>query len=203
MGTMYGPPRAWGGGLPPAQCASSAFGKITAQLASVLGIRLIAIVRQHSRVEELYRLGAWKVISEEAGSHCLQDIVLEWTEGRGADAAVDCIGGTSATSLFSCIRSGGRAASIGLLSGKPFTDYRLVQNRRIQYFVFHLRHWLSAVSSEEWHAVFRQLIELVQSGRLVLPSVSRYYDLDNFRTALTDAERPGHSGKIVLVSRLI
>ena len=95
----------------------SAIGRIFAQLAAFLGVKLIAVTRNDAHTQELLALGAWQVVNTSTTP--LRQAVLELTGGRGAKAAIDSIGGADGEALMSCTERDGMVLSIGLLSGVP------------------------------------------------------------------------------------
>src|SRR6478752_345474 len=118
-------------------CGSS-IGRICAQFSRILGFRLIAVTRNNIYTEELTQLGASYVINTERTSP--YDAVMELTNGRGAKAAIDSIGGPSGTNLAYCVSPNGIFLTIGLLSGIPVNWAEIMNNNKINTNVFHLRH---------------------------------------------------------------
>jgi NADPH:quinone reductase-like Zn-dependent oxidoreductase len=173
----------------------SALGRVYAQLAPVLGFRLIAVTRSSRHTAELLRLGAERVIAAADGS--LREAVLELTGGRGADAAIDAVGGAAGEELALCVRPGGAFLALGLLSGQPLDWSRVMERRDLNAGLFHLRHWNARVSPAAWHMTFRHVLELAAQGRLSLEPPLRRYPLAAFRDAVRAAES-GSGGKIML-----
>lgn len=95
---------------------NSSIGRIFAQLANVLGFTLIGVIRNQRETESLLSLGATHIIHSETES--IYDKVMQLTDGKGAHAAVDCIGGIDGTNLGLSLRPQGQFITIGLLSGK-------------------------------------------------------------------------------------
>src|SRR5699024_6854187 len=85
-------------------CGSS-IGHIFAQLSKILGFQLIAVTRNNHYTEKLLHLGASYVINT-AEDH-LQKTVMELTNGIGANAAIDSVGGPSGNELAFCIQPNG------------------------------------------------------------------------------------------------
>ena len=83
----------------------SAIGHLYAQLAKLLGYQLIAVTRSNQHTEELLQLGAPFVIDT---SHMpLYETVMALTNGRGADATIDSIGGEAGNQLAFCVKPEG------------------------------------------------------------------------------------------------
>lgn len=180
-------------------CGSS-IGRLFAQLASVLGFRLIAVTRNSNDRECLIGLGASHVIDTSTDS--LFASVMEVTNGRGADAVVDSIGGTDGEALAFCVKPGGRFLSLGLLSGVAVDWRRIVEEANVRASLFHLRHWNNNVSAERWQATFNQLIRLVCERRLEVAPVRAVYELSDVRQAIVMEEAAGMpKGKVMLVDK--
>jgi len=174
-------------------CGSS-IGRIFAQLSRILGFRLIAVTRNNIYTEELTQLGASYVINTEMTP--LYDTVMELTNGRGAKAAIDSIGGSSGTNLSYCVSLNGIFLTIGLLSGIPVNWTEIMNNNKINTNIFHLRHWNQKVSTRKWHETFYQLIQFVHEKQLILTKPQVQYHLSDVKKALTTKIK----GKILLTS---
>jgi len=174
-------------------CGSS-IGRIFAQFSRILGFRLIAVTRNNIYTEELTQLGASYVINTEMTSP--YDTVMELTNGRGAKAAIDSIGGPSGTNLAYCVSPNGIFLTIGLLSGIPVNWAEIMNNNKINTNVFHLRHWNQKVSTRKWHETFYQLIQFVHEKQLILTKPQVQYHLSDVKKALNTKIK----GKILLTS---
>ncbi|MBB6735950.1 zinc-dependent alcohol dehydrogenase family protein [Cohnella zeiphila] len=178
--------------------AGSSLGTLYAQLAGILGFRLLALARGEEHREELLRLGAERV--EQDSDPSWPRAVAEMTNGRGAAAAVDCIGGPGALQLAACVRPGGALLSLGLLSGLPIDTARIVRDTGAVPKLFHLRHWNERATSEVWHAAFARLLSLAGSGRLALREPSAFFGLADVRNAVLAAEEASRRrGKVMLI----
>src|SRR5699024_5154832 len=94
----------------------SSIGRIIAQLSNIIGFHLLAVVRDEHHTTDLLNLGAGAVIDTSKDS--LQEAVANYTNGRGANAAIDSIGGVQGTALAQCVQPNGDFLTIGLLSGE-------------------------------------------------------------------------------------
>ena len=177
----------------------SAIGRIYAQLSKIIGFRLIAVTRNNAYTEELLQLGADHVINTSETS--LHLIVMELTNGYGATAAIDSIGGFEGTELAFCVKSNGVLVTIGLLSGEPI-DWAAISNKsKVHIKLFHLRHWNQRVSVQTWHETFNHIIELIQNKRLRLMKPEFQFDLLAVQEAIRIAESSkSNRGKVFLTS---
>jgi len=176
----------------------SAIGRVYAQLAKLLGFRLIAITRNDLHTKDLLTLGAWRVLN--TAELPLKETIREWTEGKGATAAIDSIGGADGTALAYCLKTGGTLLTIGLLSGEQINWQAISREVNIRPALFHLRHWNREATNEAWHAVFRQLINWVQAGQLSFQQPNAVYVLADTKQAVAAIENKQHQGKIYLQS---
>ncbi len=126
-------------------CGSS-IGHIFAQLSKVLGFQLITVTRNSKYTDDLLHLGASYVI--DTSKAFLYGTVMELTNGMGADAAVDSVGGSSGNDLAFCVRPNGNFLTIGLLSGIQVNWANIVNKAKVNANIFHLRHWNKRVSTD-------------------------------------------------------
>jgi len=177
----------------------SAIGHIFAQLSKILGFRLIAVTRNNTYTEDLLQLGASYVIDT---SHVpLHETVMELTNGMGADAAIDSVGGSSGNDLAFCVHPNGHFLTIGLLSGIQVNWANIVKKAKVNANLFHLRHWNKTVSAPKWHETFNQLIQLIDEKKLRLMMVDSQFDMLNIKQAIDAVESAkGTKGKIFLTS---
>lgn len=176
--------------------AGSACGRIAAQEARRLGLRLLAVTRSDSYTDELLALGATAVVNTTRDD--LAAAVRELTGGRGADAALDAIGGETGAALAELVAPGGTLVSYGLLSGSLLPpDLPQARERGVRVLPFWLKRWVDSCTHEDWHGTFRTLLDDVAAGRLVLP-VGPVHDLADIAAAMGSAAASGRSGKVVL-----
>ncbi|WP_091165364.1 zinc-dependent alcohol dehydrogenase family protein [Paenibacillus sp. 1_12] len=179
-------------------CGSSV-GRIFAQFSKILGFRLIAVTRNDSYTKELLQLGASYVINTTVMP--LHPTIMELTNGLGAHAAIDSVGGTSGTDLAFCVRPNGILLTIGLLSGKPVNWAEITHKAQVNVKMFHLRYWNQQVSVQAWHDTFNQLISLLYDKRLSLMLPKSHYDLTEIHEAVRAAVTyEANQGKVFLTS---
>ena len=179
-------------------CGSS-IGRIFTQLSKVLGFRLIAVTRNNKHTEELLRLGAEYVIDTSTAP--LYETVMELTNGIGADAAIDSIGGPDGNALAFSLRPNGHFLTIGLLSGIQVNWAEIVTKAKVHANIFHLRHWNKEVSPYKWQETFRHLIRLVENKQLRFMTVHSTYDLADVKAAVDVVQSAEKTkGKVFLTS---
>lgn len=179
-------------------CGSS-IGRIFAQLSKILGFRLIAVTRNNKYTEELLQLGTSYVIDTSKAS--LYETVMELTNGMGADAAIDSVGGSSGNDLAFSVQPNGNFITIGLLSGIQVNWADIVNKAKVNAKIFHLRNWNKNVSADKWQETFNDLIRLVADKKLRLMMVDSRYDLSDVKKAIDVVEFSKITkGKVFLTS---
>ena len=177
--------------------AGSTLGRVIIQLARRRGLRLINVVRRRSRAPELFDLGADAVVVTE--DEVLADRVREITGGRGVSAAIDAVAGAEAAEIAASLAPGGTMISMGGLSGVtlgPFDIGNLIfKGTSIRG--FWLSRWLTTRPPATINRAFGEVISLLTTGEIRLPAATEY-DLGDFRAALSHAEQPGRTGKVIL-----
>lgn len=175
----------------------SAIGHVFAQLSKVLGFRLIAITRAAIHTEQLLALGAAHVICSE---HAVREKIMTLTNGLGASAAIDSIGGAAGTELAFSLRPQGQFLTIGLLSGIQVDWTKIAKDAQANAAIFHLRHWNKKISIAHWQNTFNQLMTLIEQGQLSFMPAVATYDLANVKEAVQHVEAAKRKmGKIFLV----
>ncbi|ASK64115.1 alcohol dehydrogenase [Virgibacillus phasianinus] len=177
----------------------SAIGHIFAQLSKVLGFKLIAITRNNKYTEELLHLGASFVI--DTSENLLYETVMELTNGMGADAAIDSVGGSAGNELAFCVHPNGNFLTIGLLSGVQVNWSDIIKKAKVNATIFHLRNWNKNVSTEKWQDAFNTIITLINDNQLRLMKMNSHYDLLHVKEAVSVVEfsKKG-KGKVFLTS---
>jgi NADPH:quinone reductase-like Zn-dependent oxidoreductase len=177
----------------------SAIGHIFAQLSKILGFRLIAVTRNNKYTEDLLHFGASYVI--DTSKIPIHEAVMELTNGKGADAAIDSVGGSAGTELAFCVHPNGNFLTIGLLSGVQVNWADIVNKAKVNANLFHLRNWNKNVSTDKWQGTFNRLIRLIDDKKLCLMMEASQYDLSNVKEAVDVVESSKIAkGKVFLTS---
>ncbi|MCT6924882.1 zinc-dependent alcohol dehydrogenase family protein [Metasolibacillus sp.] len=175
----------------------SAIGHVFAQLSKGLGFRLIAITRNAIHTKQLLALGASDVICSE---DAVGEKVLTLTNGLGASAAIDSIGGTAGTELAFSLRPEGQFLTIGLLSGIQVDWTKIAKEAQVNAAIFHLRHWNKRISITHWQNTFQQLITLIERQQLTFMPATAEYNLVDVKEAVRHVESvKNRLGKVFLV----
>jgi NADPH:quinone reductase-like Zn-dependent oxidoreductase len=166
--------------------AAGGVGTAAIQLAHARGARVVAIA-SGSKEARLRELGVFGFVSRQEPD--LAAAVADLIGSRGADVAVDVVGGDMFASLLLMLRRGGRYATAGAIGG-PVTRIDL---RELIYKDLELYGITNPTSS-----TFQRVIDLVDQGRIT-PLVEAVFPLSKLREAQEAMLTRSHIGKIVVV----
>jgi NADPH:quinone reductase-like Zn-dependent oxidoreductase len=174
---------------------ASQVGRVVHKLAATEGIHVISIVHRPQRAAELLDQGAEHVLCSATDNVYAE--IMARTDGVGATAALDAVGGTVATDVARALRRGGQLLIYGLLGGKATTfdtSALLFNGNAIEGF------WLSAAQRKDPAGYGEAAAELAAYPHLpdLISGAEASYDLARFGEAVRHAERSGRSGKILL-----
>lgn len=175
--------------------ASSAIGRIFAQLSTILGFRVISVVRSIKHRDSLLEAGAYAVVDSTDN---ISEQVKRLTNGQGADYAIDLVGADSGTELAFALKPGGRFMALGLFSGQQVDWAGIHRQLNIEAEMFHLRLWNKESNSTRWQLAFNQLIGLIKSGKIMLPQQHDTFALADFKDAIKATQAKGRVNKIML-----
>lgn len=178
--------------------AGSTLGRVVLQIARQRGFKTINVVRRREQVEELKALGADEVIctaDEDIGER-----VKEITGKVGLTKAVDAVGGQTGAAVMQALGRNGVMLTYGLLSMEPMP----IDGGRMIFTTttlrgFWLSEWLRSAAPERQQAVTGEMLRAMATNEIV-PPVEAEYPLTEVLKAVEHAERPGRSGKVLLVS---
>lgn len=178
--------------------AGSAIGRIFAQLANILGFTYIAVVRNNRYTKKLLELGASLVI--DTSMEPLHETIMEITNGKGVDAAIDSVGGQSGTELAFSVREHGKFLTLGLLSGVQVDWRDIYTNTKVDPTLFHLRHWNHTVSDEKWQHTFQLLMQYIKMKQLGCMKPNSFYHISDIQEAVRYvAANSVNKGKVMLL----
>ncbi|EON77945.1 NADPH quinone reductase or Zn-dependent oxidoreductase [Lunatimonas lonarensis] len=176
---------------------ASAFSKLVIQLAKLRGVRVICTVRREEQVAPLLRLGAAAVVNTEREK--LQLRVQEITDKSGVSVVFDAVGGTLGARALTCLRPKGRMLVYGLLSLESIPlNSGLLIFRDLKVEGFWLTSYLEELDRGARETAFGEVLSLLQRGDVAV-DVEQTFPLEQVHLALEAFEKPGRSGKILLV----
>jgi putative PIG3 family NAD(P)H quinone oxidoreductase len=175
--------------------AASGVGTFAVQLARELGARVLVAGRSLERLEALLPLGADGCV--ELGPQ-LPEEVRRLTGGRGADLALDLVGGDALPLCLAALAYRGRLVLVGLLGGGRATvDLSAVLRRRLRVIGSVLRSRSRDEKAALVAAFASYALPRLADGRL-RPEVDRVMPFTEIGAAYDAMAAGGVLGKIVL-----
>jgi len=175
--------------------ANGGVGRTVVQLAHALAARVLAAGRDPGRLAPLRALGADELVLLGAD---LPDAVREATGGRGADLALDLVGGEHLPRCLAALADCGRCVLVGLMAGpRAELDLADLLRRRLRL----LGSVLRARPGEEKarlvaaFAVFA--LPRYADGRLT-PQIDRTFSFGEIAAAYAHLALGGVEGKVVV-----
>lgn len=188
---------------------ASALGTAAIQLGVAAGARVVAVAGGPEKGEVCAGLGAEATVDHR--SEDVFDRVMAITDGRGADVALDLVGGAGTESIWTCMARGGRYVPVGFnddpesgFTGRPLRKVSMgnfsVLGVLAAYGELPLdfrRFGLNPFPAETGAAVHRALCDLVATGA-IRPFVGRRITIDDVGAALEDHEQRRTVGRTVV-----
>lgn len=178
--------------------AGSTLGRVVLQIAKQRGFKTINVVRRRAQGEELKSLGADACICTDEEK--IDERVREITGREGLRKAIDAVGGETGASVVNALGRGGVMLVYGLLSGRPMPidGGRMIFNSSTVR-GFWLGEWMRSAPPERQQSVTGGMLRAMATQEIV-PPVEAEYPLSEILAAAAHSERPGRSGKVLLVS---
>ncbi len=175
--------------------ANSAVGRATIQLARILGIKTVNVVRRSDIDDELTALGGDVVLPD---GDDLPERVAAATQNAAILLGLDCIGGLATDRTSSCLSPGATLVVYGAMSGEPTTIAPgTIVFKDVRVRGFWLSKYLLNAPRAGIDALYRELDELSISGRLVT-KIDSVFRADEIRSAVRRASRSGIDGKVIV-----
>ncbi len=174
--------------------AGGAVGRILMKLAQARGINVVSLVRSESAAVELTALGAKHVVvtSDEAWPSRVRGIA-----GGPVARVIDSVCDRTSIPLMRLLGKGGEYVIFGALAAEaPRLDPGLFIFNELVLRGFWMTAWMARADDAARTSALRRVFELASSGGLPLP-IADVYSLDDYPTALTEAQRPGRTGKVL------
>lgn len=181
--------------------AGSALGRMVIRLGQHFGFTTINIVRRAEQAEELKSLGADKVLvfdGKESSIDALRKDVRELTGNFGVGYAIDPVGGATGSAVIGCLGENGTLLVYGTLDENPLSfSPRQLMTAGSRVEGFWLSRHMQALGLLGKLKLVRKITKLMRAGILV-SDVGETYPLEDIAQAVTQSERPGRGGKILL-----
>jgi NADPH:quinone reductase len=180
--------------------ANSAVATMVLQLAQRKGVRVVCIVRRAQADFDLRALGANAVIQLDTLEGGIDEAVKRVTDGRGADAIIDCVGGPQLGDLIRSVARGAQVIVYGGLSAERFElhAFDLLMNV-VDIRTYAYRYFFAPPSSEDLPWLHR-IVEASAADDFKV-RVGGLHKLEDFRQAITETiERPEYGKRFFSIS---
>ncbi len=177
--------------------ASSGVGVAAIQLGNVLGAKVIGVSGSPGKLEKLRALGLHTAIC--ARGEDFSDRVLEATGGKGADLAVNLVGGTVFSACQKSLGKFGRLAVVGYVDGVMTTplDLEATHGKRHEIFGISNAPLTPAMRAEATRGFNRDVMPAIADGRIV-PVIDRVFPFDQLPAAKAYVDSGAQIGKVVV-----
>jgi NADPH:quinone reductase-like Zn-dependent oxidoreductase len=175
---------------------ASAWGKVVIQLAAMRGIHVIATLRSSDQKQALLDLGATAVIdvSTDSISKKVRELFPE-----GVDYVFDAVGGDQGAKALACLKTGGKMLVFGLLSLEPIPlNSGLLIFKNLSIEGWWLSSWWEKLGTQGIQKAIKEVFTLLVKQDIKV-DIQASYPLADFKEAIEAYQKPGRSGKILLV----
>jgi NADPH:quinone reductase-like Zn-dependent oxidoreductase len=175
---------------------ASAWGKVVIQLAAMRGIHVIATLRSSDQKQALLDLGATAVIdiSTDSLTKKVRELFPE-----GVDYVFDAVGGDQGAKALACLKTGGKMLVFGLLSLEPIPlNSGLLIFKNLSVEGWWLSSWWEKLGTQGIQKAIKEVFSLLMKQDIKV-DIQASYPLTDFKEAIEAYQKPGRSGKILLV----
>lgn len=177
--------------------ATSGVGVASLQAAKCAGAKVIGTSGSVEKLEKLKSLGMDAGIHARGSGFAAQ--VLEATGGRGADLALNLVGGSMFPGCIASLANQGRLVIVGYVDGvmKSDIDLESVHGKRIEISGVSNAYLTPAERADGTRSFVRDLMPAFSAGRIA-PVVDRVFAFDELPAAKAYVEKNAHLGKVVI-----
>jgi len=175
--------------------ANSGVGSCVIQIAKLLGLRTINLVRREELIKPLTELGADHALLDEAESI---EAIRTITGDHPPALALNAVGGDSALRLMDVIATKGIHVTYGAMSRRSLkVPNKFLIFKRIQLHGFWVTEWIKESDAQLVGETYQQLARWISEGKLTQP-IDSTYPLAEITTALNRAMENQRDGKVLL-----
>ena len=176
---------------------SSGVGVACTQCAKVIGARVIGTSGSDEKLAKLKAAGLDVGIRSRQPDFAAA--VKEATGGKGANLAVNCVGGTVFPEILRALAYQGRVGIVGYVDGvvRSEIDLDAVHAQRLQVYGVSNKNATPAMRAEAVRNFVRDVLPAFADGRIA-PLIDRVYPFDDLPSAQQHMESNAQVGKIVL-----
>ncbi|HEX2780324.1 MAG TPA: NAD(P)H-quinone oxidoreductase [Gemmatimonadaceae bacterium] len=177
---------------------ASGVGLAAVQLVRARGAQAIGTSRSGEKLARAAALGLHAGYDAEAGLEGLTEWIRQSTDGRGADVALDLVGGPYVRPTIEALAPRGRLVVIGTVAGREATlPLGIVLQRRLTIRGTVLRTRALEERMRDAAAFAREVVPLLQRG-VVHPVIDRVIPLERIADAHAAVESNATTGKVVI-----
>lgn len=177
--------------------ASSGVGVAALQLGKAFGAKVIGVSSVAAKLDKLRELGLDVGICARGEDFSAQ--VLAATDGKGADLAVNLVGGTVFHACQRSLGNFGRLAVVGYVDGvmRAELDLEATHGKRLEIFGISNAPLTPAMRAVATRGFNRDVMPAVLDGRIV-PVIDRVFAFDDLPKAKAHVEAGAQIGKVVI-----
>ena len=177
------------------QAGAGGVGHIAIQLAEQKGARVCTTVSNEKKRDFVTSLGAEKAILYR--DEDFVDAVLDWTDGNGADLALEMVGGETFFKTFSCVKLYGKVITLLAPKGEGWGEARM-RNIDLGFEVLLSPMFYGIADLKEHHAgLLETCSRMMEKGQLKI-RVSETFRLEDASLAHRLLDEGHTLGKIAL-----
>jgi NADPH:quinone reductase len=179
--------------------ASSGVGVASVQLGKLVGASVIGTSGSAAKLDRLRPLGLDVGIQARGGGFL--DAVLKATDGKGADLAVNAVGGTVFAECVRALAFRGRLATVGYVDGvmRSEIDLEALHSKRLRLFGVSNKLRTAPQRAETVVGFVRDVLPALADGR-IRPVVDKAFTLADLPAAKAYMESDAQVGKIVVTA---
>lgn len=191
------------GGMRPGEtvlvhAVASGVGSAAALLCRAMGVRVVGTGRNAAKLEQAREWGVERTVLVEGTPPRFAEAVREATGGRGADLALDLVGGDYVPETLEALAPQGRVMLVGLVAGsRTQVNLGLILSKRLRLTGTVLRSRPLEEKIALAQAAERHLLPLFRSGALQ-PVIDAVVPMRQLHEGLTRLAGNETVGKIVL-----
>lgn len=178
--------------------ASSGAGVACVQIAKhVIGATVIGTSGSKDKLAKLKTLGLDVGVETRGANFAAK--VKEATGGKGANLAINMVGGSVFAECMRALANQGRLGVVGYVDGvvKSEIDLELLHANRLQVFSVSNKNVTQAQRAEVTRNFTRDVVPAFADGRIV-PAIDKVYEFDRLPAAKSHMESNTQVGKIVV-----
>ena len=175
--------------------ANSGVGTCVIQIAKILGLRTINLVRREEPIEQLKKLGGDCVLLDNKESILHIQEILKDTPPM---LALNAVGGDSALRLMSSLGKKAHHITYGAMSRRSLkVPNSIIIFKQLSLHGFWVTEWAKEQIHETLHAAYAQLDTWIRNGQLTQP-VDSVFPLTEIKAALIRAQEDNRDGKVII-----